>query len=222
MQVEGVDVSILDQDPNGPSPNQPLAVASAETAEPIGAPLLTLKDDPQFSKYFKMLSMHLPRAVVEMKMRADGLKLFEVLDLDPNGPSPNNNRNSNNVNSNNIHSIQQIQSGCPSPESKEDEKKRLVAAAEAKKRKEAEAKAVAAQAAAKAAEDAKMAALPKPTVPTKALYVEKVPSAWVGDTLFGGPFDVLKDSEMVGWTRMLLVFKSQRNSFLGLLFSTFS
>jgi hypothetical protein len=35
-----------------------------------------------------MLSMHLPRGAVEMKMRAEGADV-NILDLDPEGPSPN-------------------------------------------------------------------------------------------------------------------------------------
>jgi hypothetical protein len=57
MQVEGVDVSILDQDPNSPSPNQPLAVAAAAAAPPPpppSLPVVKLKDDPKYSKYFKV------------------------------------------------------------------------------------------------------------------------------------------------------------------------
>jgi hypothetical protein len=77
MTVEGVDPSVLDLDSNSPSPNQP---SSSSTS-------LTLKDDPKFSKYFKMLSMHLPKAAVAMKMTVEGVDP-SVLDLDPNSPSP--------------------------------------------------------------------------------------------------------------------------------------
>ena len=48
-----------------------------------------LKDDPKYEKYFKMLSMHLPRGAVEQKMIADGLDTA-ILDLDPDQPAPTN------------------------------------------------------------------------------------------------------------------------------------
>ena len=48
----------------------------------------TLKDDPMFAKYFKMLKMHLPPPAVKQKMTAEGLDPA-ILDMDPEGPSPN-------------------------------------------------------------------------------------------------------------------------------------
>lgn len=53
-----------------------------------GAGLLRLIDDPAYTKYFKMLKMHLPRGAVAQKMVADG-RDPQILDMDPNGPSPN-------------------------------------------------------------------------------------------------------------------------------------
>ena len=47
-----------------------------------------LKDDPKFSKYFKMLKMHLPPPAVKQKMSAEGLDP-SILDMDPEGLSPN-------------------------------------------------------------------------------------------------------------------------------------
>jgi len=55
--------------------------------EPPSAPLL-VKDDPKFAKYFEMLSMQFPKASVTMKMTVEGVDP-SVLELDPNGPSPN-------------------------------------------------------------------------------------------------------------------------------------
>jgi len=86
MAADGVDPKILDMDPEGPSPNQPTTPAGTTTAAPV--PVLLVKDDPKFAKYFKMLSMHLPRPAVEMKMKADGLDP-KILDMNPDGPSPN-------------------------------------------------------------------------------------------------------------------------------------
>ena len=64
-----------------------LGASAGGPAAPPPPPLL-LKDDPAFAKYFKMLSMHLPRQAVLLKLRADGHD-EAVLDMDPNSPSPN-------------------------------------------------------------------------------------------------------------------------------------
>ena len=73
MVAEGLDVAVLDMDPEKPLPS----------AEPAGPPL---KDDPTYTKFFKMLSMHLPRGAVEQKMVAEGLDVA-VLDMDPEKPA---------------------------------------------------------------------------------------------------------------------------------------
>ena len=88
MKADGADVHVLDLDPTKPLP--------ASEAQ------ITLKDDPLYSKYFKMLSMRIPRgagftlasfkllstltlSTVEQKMRADGIDAA-ILDLDPEKP----------------------------------------------------------------------------------------------------------------------------------------
>ena len=43
--------------------------------------------NPNYTKYFKMLSMHLPKGAVAQKMVAEGLDPA-VLDMDPTGPAP--------------------------------------------------------------------------------------------------------------------------------------
>ena len=48
---------------------------------------VAIKDDPLYTKYFKMLKMHLPKMAVAMKATADGVDPA-ILDLDPNSPSP--------------------------------------------------------------------------------------------------------------------------------------
>ena len=53
-----------------------------------GSGVLKVRDDPAFTKYFKMLKMHLPRGAVAQKMVADGLS-SDILDMDPDEPSPN-------------------------------------------------------------------------------------------------------------------------------------
>ena len=44
-----------------------------------------LKDDPKYSKYFRMLKMGLPKGAVAQAMTKDGLDAA-VLDMDPNKP----------------------------------------------------------------------------------------------------------------------------------------
>jgi hypothetical protein len=46
----------------------------------------SISNDPKYSKYFKMLAMQLPRAAIEIKMMADGLTDFSILDIDPDDP----------------------------------------------------------------------------------------------------------------------------------------
>ena len=52
MQAEGKDPKILDMNPDDPSPNQ----AGASTA--ATQPVIKVKDDPEFAKYFKVYSSH--------------------------------------------------------------------------------------------------------------------------------------------------------------------
>jgi len=89
MQADGVDPKVLDMDPEGPAPTgDDGGVAAAEgEKKPGSSGLLLLKDDPEYTKYFKMLRMHLPKGAVKSKMRAEG-KDPTVLDMDPDGPSP--------------------------------------------------------------------------------------------------------------------------------------
>jgi len=78
MEQDGVDPSILDL---GPDAFEPLDV-------PITAQVLLLKDDTTFTKYFKMLDVGLPPPAVKHRMVQDQVDP-KVLDMDPNGPSPN-------------------------------------------------------------------------------------------------------------------------------------
>jgi hypothetical protein len=55
MRAEGADVSILDLDPEGPSPNQPATIETAISVSSAAVPaaeaaVFKLKDDPQFAK----------------------------------------------------------------------------------------------------------------------------------------------------------------------------
>ena len=58
-------------------------------AAPVEDPnVMKVKDDPEFSKYFKMLLVGIPNPVVKHKMTMDGLDP-SVLDMKPSDPSPN-------------------------------------------------------------------------------------------------------------------------------------
>jgi len=95
MQAEGMDPSILDLDPDSPSPNggggqppPPGGGAPPPPPPPPAAPKILLKDDPLYSKYFKMLKFGSPVGACKLKMEADGVDP-SILDMDPDSPSPN-------------------------------------------------------------------------------------------------------------------------------------
>ena len=85
-------------DPEGPSPNAGSGFAGGAAAlggappPPPGAPppppAMLLKDDPMYAKYFKMLKLGLPKDACKQKMATEGVDP-NVMDLDPEGPSPN-------------------------------------------------------------------------------------------------------------------------------------
>ena len=59
------------------------------TEEPVeDLNVMKVKDDPEFSKYFKMLLVGIPNPVVKHKMTMDGLDP-DVLNMKPTDPSPN-------------------------------------------------------------------------------------------------------------------------------------
>ncbi|KAH9110003.1 hypothetical protein LEN26_013880 [Aphanomyces euteiches] len=103
MEAEGVDPELLDHpervSPNDPGPPNPIPLQVPSSAlvfpqpdtipVPAAAPYtpLLVKDDPAFKKYFKLMSMGMPKEQVALKMKAEGLKA-EVLDT-PDGVSPN-------------------------------------------------------------------------------------------------------------------------------------
>lgn len=89
MRAEGLDPALLNCDPEGPVP-------SAKKDEPAVPPVesaVPLKDDPTYSKYFKMLKMHVPKMAVAAKMAAESLD-SSILDLDPTKPLPRERRGS--------------------------------------------------------------------------------------------------------------------------------
>ena len=79
MEKDDVDPSILDL---GPDAYEPLPPSLQTTMT------LLLKDDPTFTKYFKMLDVGLPPQAVKHRMTQDKMDP-KVLDMDLNGPSPN-------------------------------------------------------------------------------------------------------------------------------------
>jgi hypothetical protein len=76
MKAEGLDTSVLNMDPNLPTPSKD------------SEPKLAIKDDPRFSIFFKMIQMHVPKGAVALKIQADGLDPT-VLDMGPNLSVPN-------------------------------------------------------------------------------------------------------------------------------------
>ena len=79
MEKDGEDPTVMEMDPEGPSPSP----AAAEQS----APAMKLKDDPKYEKYFKMLKMGLPVGAVQNRMAKDG-EDPAVMEMDPEGPSP--------------------------------------------------------------------------------------------------------------------------------------
>ncbi|KAG7391749.1 hypothetical protein PHYPSEUDO_003824 [Phytophthora pseudosyringae] len=59
----------------------------AEVEESDGPPLLKLKDDPAYAKYFTMRRLGIPDQVIEHKLLMDGMDA-NVFNMDPEGPSP--------------------------------------------------------------------------------------------------------------------------------------
>ncbi|KAL3923123.1 MAG: hypothetical protein SGILL_001834 [Bacillariaceae sp.] len=74
---DGKDPSIMDLDPSKSVKSQMTTKPVVEDSGPA------LKDDPEYSKYFKMLAMKLPMGAVKNALVRDG-KDPSVMDLDPN------------------------------------------------------------------------------------------------------------------------------------------
>jgi hypothetical protein len=74
---DGKDPAIMDLDPNKSVKSQ---LGGQEEEKDTGIPL---KDDPEYSKYFKMMGMGLPKGAVTNAVERDG-KNPAVMDLDPN------------------------------------------------------------------------------------------------------------------------------------------
>ena len=77
LQRDDKDPSILDLDPNKSIQSQ---LKSGEEEVDRGTPL---KDDPEYTRYFKMMKMGLPMGAVKNALQKDG-KDPSIVDLDPN------------------------------------------------------------------------------------------------------------------------------------------
>lgn len=80
MSAEGLDPSLLDT-PDAPMPG------SQPTAGGGTSQVMTVKEDPDYEKFFKLIKMGMPAEQVKMKMSASGLNA-DLLDT-PDAPSPN-------------------------------------------------------------------------------------------------------------------------------------
>mmetsp|Transcript_7959 Transcript_7959/g.27842 ORF Transcript_7959/g.27842 Transcript_7959/m.27842 type:complete len:1349 (-) Transcript_7959:196-4242(-) len=83
MTQAGLDPQILDADPEAAAD----AVLAAFKPVEKKAEGPALRDDPKYSKYFKMLAMHVPKMAVAARMTGDGLDA-SILDVDPAEPAP--------------------------------------------------------------------------------------------------------------------------------------
>ncbi|KAL9179362.1 hypothetical protein ACHAXT_008652 [Thalassiosira profunda] len=79
LQRDGLDPSIMDLDPEKSEASQRKEEEEEEEEEDTGPPL---KDDPKYSKYYKMLKMGLPMGAVKNALTRDGLDP-SIMDLDP-------------------------------------------------------------------------------------------------------------------------------------------
>ncbi|POM78056.1 Hypothetical protein PHPALM_4461 [Phytophthora palmivora] len=61
--------------------------SEVEVHESDGPPVLKLKDDPLYAKYFTMRRLGIPDQVIEHKLLMDGMDA-NILNMDPEGPSP--------------------------------------------------------------------------------------------------------------------------------------
>lgn len=63
------------------------AAAPAPPAAPVSEGI-RLKEDPRYSKYFKMLAMGVPKPAIKLKMQSEGCPDPSQIDNDPDGPAP--------------------------------------------------------------------------------------------------------------------------------------
>jgi len=77
MRSEGLDPALLDSSNKDDSKEQ----------NDVKSDIVEVSKDARFIKFWKMLSFHIPRAAIDVKMRAEGLNPA-ILDLDPTKPLP--------------------------------------------------------------------------------------------------------------------------------------
>ena len=63
-----------------------LALKKPKKTDPAATPV-AVSEDPRYKKFFKMLTMHVPKDAVKAKMEASGFDP-SILDLDPSAPPP--------------------------------------------------------------------------------------------------------------------------------------
>ncbi|CAI5744106.1 unnamed protein product [Peronospora destructor] len=82
MSSSGLNPDLLDT-PDAPMPGSSVAATAAATSNQV----MTVKGDPAYEKFFKLLKMGMPAEQVKMKMSAAGVSA-DLLDT-PDAPSPN-------------------------------------------------------------------------------------------------------------------------------------
>jgi Formin Homology 2 Domain/Subunit CCDC53 of WASH complex len=83
LQRDGVEIAILDMDPNKSLVSQTGVATPELQVQDTGGGAPALKDDPRFEKYFRMLTKGLPEGAVRNALQRDGVEIA-ILDLDPN------------------------------------------------------------------------------------------------------------------------------------------
>jgi hypothetical protein len=79
-------LSILNMDPEGPSPDYLKAIAASSSSS-SSSPQVAYKDHPVYSKYFKMIKVGLPKESVKAKMQIEGVDPA-ILDISPDDMVP--------------------------------------------------------------------------------------------------------------------------------------
>ena len=83
MRADGLDVAVLDMDPDKPMPGSGGGDGGAGGEDKKVDTRVKIKDDPQFAKFFKLRDLGMAKAQVSEKMKVEGLDP-KVLDMDPN------------------------------------------------------------------------------------------------------------------------------------------
>jgi hypothetical protein len=97
MSAEGLDPTLLDT-PDAIMPGTGDNAGSNTLEGSAGG--MTVKEDPEYEKFFKLMKMGMPAEQIKLKMSAAGLKP-ELLDT-PDAPSPNDKKGSSTTPSNGL------------------------------------------------------------------------------------------------------------------------